>query len=171
MNDNTIRDSIIDILYEVIKNKQITKKVEVGLYNWTIEFSEKNDILKKWSNQKFKNLYVRKAMSLYDNLNKKGYIKNNRLLTRLKKKQFEAGRLAFMSPSELFPENWKKEIDELTKINSKAWEDRVELATDQFTCSRCKESKCSYYELQTRSADEPMTCFITCLNCGKRWRQ
>ena len=43
-------------------------------------------------------------------------------------------------------------------------------ATDQFKCNRCKQRKCTYYELQTRSADEPMTIFVTCLNCGKRWK-
>ena len=166
-----IRNEIEKILYEVIKNKKITKQVECGLYNWTIEYAEKNDLIKKWSNLKFKNLYLRKAMSLYDNLNKKGYIKNKRLLTRLKKKEFEASKLAFMSPQDLFPENWMKEIDELNKINSKAWEDRIELATDEFQCNRCKKRLCAYYELQTRSGDEAMTCFITCLNCGKRWRQ
>ena len=46
-----------------------------------------------------------------------------------------------------------------------------EAMTDQFKCGRCKSRKCIYYELQTRSADEGMTIFITCLNCGNRWRQ
>ena len=40
----------------------------------------------------------------------------------------------------------------------------------QFTCSKCKSKKCTYYEMQTRSADEPATIFITCLDCGKNWR-
>ena len=31
-------------------------------------------------------------------------------------------------------------------------------------------SKCTYYQLQTRSADEPMTTFVTCINCGNRWK-
>lgn len=43
--------------------------------------------------------------------------------------------------------------------------------TDLFQCRKCKERKCSYYELQTRSADEPMTKFIKCCNCGYEWKQ
>lgn len=43
--------------------------------------------------------------------------------------------------------------------------------TDLYVCYKCKERKCSYYELQTRSADEPMTKFIKCCNCGFEWRQ
>ena len=42
--------------------------------------------------------------------------------------------------------------------------------TDQFRCGKCKQRKCKYYQLQTRSADEPMTTFVTCLNCNHRWK-
>lgn len=38
-------------------------------------------------------------------------------------------------------------------------------------CGKCKQHKVDYYQKQTRGADEPMTCFCTCLNCGHRWRQ
>ena len=44
------------------------------------------------------------------------------------------------------------------------------MATDQYQCGRCHKRLCTYYQLQTRSADEPMTTFVTCLNCGKRWK-
>lgn len=43
-------------------------------------------------------------------------------------------------------------------------------AGGEFTCRRCKGTKTTHYALQTRSADEPMTIFVTCLTCGKRWR-
>lgn len=33
-----------------------------------------------------------------------------------------------------------------------------------------RERKCSYYQMQTRSADEPMTTFVRCVACGNRWR-
>lgn len=42
--------------------------------------------------------------------------------------------------------------------------------TDQFKCSKCKQRRCKYYQLQTRSADEPMTTFVTCVNCNNRWK-
>ena len=42
--------------------------------------------------------------------------------------------------------------------------------TDQFRCGKCRQHKCTYYQMQTRSADEPMTTFVQCVNCGNRWR-
>ncbi|KAF9938721.1 RNA polymerase II elongation factor [Modicella reniformis] len=42
--------------------------------------------------------------------------------------------------------------------------------TDMFKCGKCKGRKCRYYQMQTRSADEPMTTFVTCINCGNRWK-
>merc|ERR1712232_410713 len=39
-----------------------------------------------------------------------------------------------------------------------------------FTCGKCKGDKTSYTQKQTRSSDEPMTTFVTCLTCGNRWR-
>ncbi|XP_030939684.1 transcription elongation factor TFIIS-like [Quercus lobata] len=42
--------------------------------------------------------------------------------------------------------------------------------TDMFQCSRCRERKCTYYQMQTRSADEPMTTYVTCVKCNKRWK-
>ena len=51
------------------------------------------------------------------------------------------------------------------------FEMKPESMTDVFKCHKCKKRECSYYEVQTRSADEPMTVFVTCLNCKNRWRQ
>ena len=42
--------------------------------------------------------------------------------------------------------------------------------TQHFPCRVCKKkSKCSFYQLQTRSADEPMTNFWSCLECNSSW--
>ncbi len=42
--------------------------------------------------------------------------------------------------------------------------------TDGFQCGRCKQRKTVYRQAQTRSADEPMTTFVTCTNCGHKWK-
>lgn len=47
---------------------------------------------------------------------------------------------------------------------------QMQASTDQFRCGKCGQRKTTYFELQTRSADEPMTAFITCVNCGARWK-
>ena len=45
-----------------------------------------------------------------------------------------------------------------------------EAETDQFKCGKCRQRKCRYYQMQTRSADEPMTTFVTCTNCNHKWK-
>ncbi|KAF9412869.1 RNA polymerase II elongation factor [Podila epigama] len=42
--------------------------------------------------------------------------------------------------------------------------------TDMFKCGKCKGRKTRYYQMQTRSADEPMTTFVTCITCNNRWK-
>eukprot|EP01116_Phalansterium_solitarium_P019214 TRINITY_DN5302_c0_g1_i1.p1 TRINITY_DN5302_c0_g1~~TRINITY_DN5302_c0_g1_i1.p1 ORF type:complete len:307 (-),score=38.31 TRINITY_DN5302_c0_g1_i1:189-1109(-) len=42
--------------------------------------------------------------------------------------------------------------------------------SDMFTCSKCGSNQTTYYQMQTRSSDEPMTTFHTCMKCGKRWK-
>jgi len=42
--------------------------------------------------------------------------------------------------------------------------------TGMFTCGKCKGTKTTYFQMQTRSSDEPMTTFVTCLTCNNRWK-
>jgi transcription elongation factor S-II len=41
----------------------------------------------------------------------------------------------------------------------------------EFNCRKCGRSKTVINPVQTRSADEPATLFITCLTCGHLWKQ
>ena len=61
------------------------------------------------------------------------------------------------------------EIKKVALLNSQARKPTVS-STDQFKCGKCKQRKCTYYQMQTRSADEPMTTFVTCTNCNNRWK-
>ncbi|XP_054026829.1 transcription elongation factor A protein 3 [Dryobates pubescens] len=42
--------------------------------------------------------------------------------------------------------------------------------TDLFQCGKCRKKNCTYNQVQTRSADEPMTTFVLCNECGNRWK-
>ena len=148
----------------------IAIKIEKGIYNNIIKYCNAKGILKKWENSFFKKLYVHKVISIYVNLDLTSYVKNTRFIERLRSKEFKPYEIAEMEPSQIFPENWKKIYDEKEKRDKYLYEVNKDMATDMFTCGRCKKKECSYYQLQTRSADEPMTTFVTCLNCGKRWK-
>uniref|UniRef100_A0A7S2ZL30 DNA-directed RNA polymerase subunit n=1 Tax=Rhodosorus marinus TaxID=101924 RepID=A0A7S2ZL30_9RHOD len=53
-------------------------------------------------------------------------------------------------------------------IGGEAWE--TANATEA-VCPKCTHDKAYFYELQTRSADEPMTIFFRCEKCGHQWSQ
>ena len=169
MSDD-IRNLSVNKINTIIKDDKLAKSIENGIHLYTLKQATKLGILKRWSNEHFKKLYLHKVMSIYLNLKPDSYIGNTRLLKRLIEGEFNPEELAMMTPQHMFPEQWKDLIDEKSKIDKMLYETRTETATDIYKCGRCKKRMCSYYQLQTRSADEPMTTFVTCLNCGKRWK-
>lgn len=144
--------------------------LEIGIYNFCIDYGKEHQIPLTWSSDVFKELYATKVKNVYSNLSSKYSIKNKRLLKRLQDKEFTPHEIASFRPENMYPELWKDIIDREMLRNKAAYEPSAVANTDRYTCSKCKKNKCSYYELQTRSADEPMTTFITCLHCGHRWK-
>lgn len=79
-----------------------------------------------------------------------------------------------MTPGELWPNgpygkaNEAKRIHDahLLAINAEEKESYIGM----FKCGKCKSMKTTYYQMQTRSADEPMTTFVTCTVCSNRWK-
>jgi DNA-directed RNA polymerase subunit M/transcription elongation factor TFIIS len=147
--------------------------LEKGIFNFSIEKSDNLKIIKKWDNYKFVNIYLQKLKMIIYNLN------NENLLNRLKTKEFKAHELAFLNHQTLRPELWSKLIDDKKTKDEHKFKPNIEASTDELICFKCKSkglpkeeyTKCTYYQLQTRSADEPMTTFATCINCGNRWKQ
>lgn len=144
--------------------------IETGIYNESINIANKSNITACWKSNIFKNLYKNICIDIYSNLNPQTYINNKRLISRLIEKEFHPKQIASMEYQRMFPEVWKDILDEKNKRDRYLYEINTEMTTDSYTCSRCHKKECTYYQLQTRSADEPMTTFVTCLNCGKRWR-
>jgi DNA-directed RNA polymerase subunit M/transcription elongation factor TFIIS len=146
-------------------------QLEKGIYNWTVEYANRYKIVKNWGNPRFKLTYASKARSVFSNLDADGYVGNQRLKDRMTvDREFPAQHVAFLRPDHAFPERWKAHLDLKLRRDEHVLEEKPAAMTDQYKCSRCKKRETIYQELQLRSADEPMSLFITCLNCGHRWR-
>jgi len=68
------------------------------------------------------------------------------------------------------PEIQKKRKEIRDKLTQARMEERKVATCTAFTCRKCHTNLTSYYTLQIRSADEPMTVFITCQNCKNQWK-
>jgi transcription elongation factor S-II len=152
------------------KIEELATDIEKGIFNKTIEKATKKNIPRRWEDKVFLDLYKVSLVSVYSNINSDSYINNDRLYKRLIDGEFAGYELATMNHQQSFPERWKVLLDEKNKRDRYLFEINKEMATDQYKCGRCHKRECTYFQLQTRSADEPMTTFVTCLNCGKRWK-
>lgn len=140
--------------------------LERGIYNFTLRESDTKNIVKKWDNGYFVQIYADRLRTVCINMT------NTHVGQMLTSKQIKPHELAFMTHQDMNPDKWSALIKAKQLRDKHKYETKVEASTDNFTCpnSKCRSTKCTYYQLQTRSADEPMTTFVTCIDCGKRWK-
>ena len=163
-NPDGFRTNIRGKLNLTINNDVFSTNLEKGVYNYAIKEATSKKILKKWENPYFAQLYLDRLRSVYMN------IKNAELMTLIQNNEITPQSLAFMTHQEMNPEHWRVLIDQKVKRDASKYTNNIQASTDMFTCKKCRSKRCTYYELQTRSADEPATIFITCLDCGKNWK-
>lgn len=147
------------------------RDLERAIFEVTFTRAQKIYIPLNWKSPLFCEAYRQTLRSVFSNIHPKSPVNNHRLLCRVKQGEFALSDVPSLTSYEMYPENWFELKDKLLQREQKILEGNKSRATDQFQCRRCQKKECTYYELQTRSADEPMTIFITCLNCGKEWRQ
>ena len=169
INDaESFRQNIRKKLSEKIKHDSSSGKIglnlEKGVYNRTLQRADEMNIVKKWDNAYFVQLYVDWLKCVFINLD------NPEVMSMIASKKIKPHELAFMTHQDMNPKMWTKIIEDKKNRDKNKYELKIEASTDLFTCRACKSNKCTYTQLQTRSADEPMTTFVTCLECGKRWK-
>ena len=152
-------------------SKSDIRSLEKSIYEAAFNYSQKNYVARSWKSPVFMEIYRQNVRAVFSNIHPESPVKNHRLLARVMEGEFKLQDIPSMTSYEMFPEKWFELKDKLLQREQKILEGNKSRATDQFKCRRCQKRECTYYELQTRSADEPMTIFITCLNCGKEWRQ
>jgi len=158
------RGKIIENLNAIIKNEKISINVEKSVFNSSLDQAKTQKVIKKWDNKYFVDIYVLILKKVFINL------KNEDTLNRLRSKKIRGSDFGGMTHIEMCPEIWEDLIEKKKKRDENKFNGNITATTDNFTCYKCKSQKCSYYQLQTRSADEPMTTYVDCLNCGNRWK-
>jgi transcription elongation factor S-II len=158
------RENIRKKLKVILEEDNLAINLEKGIYNYSIKEANTKKIVKKWENPHFSQLYLDRLRSIYIN------IKNKDLLEQIKSGEITPQTLAFMTHQEMNPQQWHSLIEKKMKRDASKFNTNIQASTDMFTCKKCRSKRCTYYELQTRSADEPATIFVTCLDCGKHWK-
>lgn len=144
---------------------KIGKKIELSILESTLIKVESSN----YDYEIVKSIYNQKVRSIIKNLDKKNKRLNNKtLLKSILSEKIDPYFIAFLSPSQLNPEAWTKELDKENKNNEAKNNIKT---TDLYKCYKCGHRKCVTTQKQTRSADEPMTTFVTCIVCYNTWTQ
>ena len=162
-NSDLFRANIRKKLNDIIGDDKNSINLEKGIFNFALKEAEQRKIIKKWDNPQFVQIYTDRLRSIVINL--KGEV-----LQHIKDGTLKPHMVAFMTHQELCPEKWQTLIDAKSKRDANKFEVNMAAATDTFTCRKCKGNQCTYYLQQVRSADEPMTVYITCITCAYRWK-
>jgi len=162
-NPDLFRENIRNKLNEKFKDERHGNNLEKGIFNYALKEADQRKIVKKWDNKHFVLIYQSHLRSILNNL-------NDKLIQEVNSGLLQPHKIAFMTHQELAHDRWVDLIDAKSKRDKNKFEVNMAAATDTFTCRKCKKNQCTYYQMQTRSADEPMTTFITCLDCDHHWK-
>lgn len=153
--------------YPKIKNDEVAKQMEKGVFNECVKFMIKKSIVPTWNNNfkyNYKHVWnkIRTNMTIQNGL---------QIYNKIVNKILKPSRIASTHFIELNPLLWKSYLDKIqAELEKKKNEKKENVYCTDFKCSKCQQRKTEYYQLQTRSADEPMTTYVTCVNCGHRWK-
>lgn len=165
------------------------RNCERSVYNWAVQETRNVQDEPSWENRLFRSRYKQKAFGLLRELERGPEVAADlkvvgdhitlglnivpQLVKRIQRKELDIKNLARYQPDVLWPGGpWAKAAFEhktrdLMMEKARTMEEGY---TGLFQCGKCKSTKTTYYQMQTRSADEPMTTFVTCITCNNRWK-
>ena len=162
-----LRNHIRNKFNIILNNDTYSRIIEKSIKNHVYERCSDIGVTPTFENSSFVAMYKCTALSILNNF------KRNPTLAEM----YTSGRLnkdiMIYKPHELEPDGLKsscmkrQEDKEIMREEIKKRDDDYE---GVFKCGKCKSLKTDYFQLQTRSADEPMTTYVTCRDCGARWK-
>lgn len=161
-----VRNKCRDLLYNAMRKRKVEEsEIKVNVYHVAgqIEAVIFNEM--RGTNMKYKNRIRSRVSNLGDE-------KNPDFISMVLSGSVTADMVAKMSPEEMASQAMREKRSEFQKEACREAQIAVTggSKTHLLTCGRCKKNDVLYNQLQTRSADEPMTTFCVCEHCGHRWK-
>ena len=169
----------------------LAKNAEISLLNWSVQNARSHGSDAAWENPAFRRIYKNKFVHIHAELKRPNHkvalsIEPDgdgvrvtlgvvqQLVHRLKIKELDVRNIAKYPAEILWPEGpWSTAMAKLRSKELGKEQAQAKLDSEykgMFKCRKCGKNKVTYTQAQTRSADEPMTTFFCCLNCGNRWK-
>jgi transcription elongation factor S-II len=173
-----LRDYVRDKLFVEFKSEAKALNCEKAIYNWAVARTQYVEEKKpngkptfmfspdvaSWESRHFKSRYKHKFIEVLNNIQRNPEILN----------QVKAKDIPNLSPTQIWPDGPVAKTEYRLKEKELAIEEAKMRIDDDyegmFKCRKCKSKKTTYYQMQTRSADEPMTTFVTCMECSTKWK-
>jgi len=156
---------LIKLIQEAIQTNlpQNVENKDIGLFKISVHIFKELNELKEFNN---------KFRQIISNLKKK----DNKILNfKLVFGHITPHEFVSMDVKEMASEGLKNKIIKIEKNQIDAsrtnWNVKNGITSkSEFKCKKCRSDKTLVCQAQTRSADEPMTTFVTCLECGGSYK-
>ncbi|XP_035491771.2 transcription elongation factor A protein 3 isoform X6 [Scophthalmus maximus] len=162
---DSVRDKCIEMLAAALRTDNDFKDFPANCDGMAAEIEDHIYQEIKATDMKYKNRVRSRISNLKDP-------KNPGLRRNVLAGSIDLSRLASMSAEEMASDELKQLRNVLTQeaIREHQMAKTGGTSTDLLQCGKCKKRNCTYNQVQTRSADEPMTTFVLCNECGNRWK-
>ncbi|XP_052475067.1 transcription elongation factor A protein 3 isoform X6 [Carassius gibelio] len=161
----SIRDKCIEMLAAALRTDDDYKDYGTNCEAMAAEIEDHIYQEIKALDMKYKNRVRSRISNLKDP-------KNPNLRKNVLAGAIELRRIATMTAEEMASDELKQLRNVLTQeaIREHQMAKTGGTTTDLLQCGKCRKKNCTYNQVQTRSADEPMTTFVLCNECGNRWK-
>jgi len=159
----------IATILNIPETDKMCQNLEKTIFNWAVKKTRCAGEQPSWENINFKERYKQKFLNIQYNLK----VPLNTLITSILNGTTKIKDVVNMDSCQINPTGivaLTKDKQRVRALQREAINAEDPNYVGLFKCGKCRSHKTTYYQMQTRSADEPMTTFITCMNCENRWK-